>query len=124
MKRYLKILLLIVVLGLLAFSFFEYYEFVFSQRVIGEIIEIERVTESPMILSGGQNPPSQIFSFAIAIKEKSGEIVTASSEDRQWAVAKRGMCVEAIYYPYPPWNLQKAGTYYNARLIKLMECAP
>lgn len=64
----------------------------------------------------------QLFSFAIAIRTDDGEIVTASTEDRQWAAALQGRCVTAQYYPYPPWKLAKGGTYFNARLDRQYEC--
>jgi hypothetical protein len=67
-------------------------------------------------------PANQIFSYAVAIRDSRGEIHTASTEDRQWAVAQKGQCVEAKYFPYPPWQLDKAGTYHSARLLRLYEC--
>ena len=60
---------------------------------------------------------------AVAIRDgKSGEVMTASAEDRQWAVAQPGQCVEARLLRYPPWKLEKAGTFYGARLLKLSDC--
>lgn len=61
----------------------------------------------------------------MAIKdETSGEIFTASSEDRQWAAVQgEGLCAEAKFFPYPPWQLDKAGTYHGARLLKLWNCS-
>ena len=100
-----------------------YYSFVFARHVHGEVVGIDRVTQPTTIIGGaGQLPSSQVFSFAVAIKEPQGEIVTASTEDRQWAVVEKGQCVEAKYFPYPPWELDKSGTYYGARLLKLYEC--
>jgi hypothetical protein len=75
--------------------------------------------------SGRQGiPDEQIFSFGVAIRDSKGEIHTASSEDRQWAVAQAGQCVEAKYFPYAPWELSNAGTYHGARLIRLFDCPP
>lgn len=115
------LVIVLAVLGALAVTAAN-YSYVFSRNVKGEILEVERVTHPSAIL--GNVTSNQVYSFAVAVKEASGEIVTASSEDRQWAVAKKGFCVEARYYPYPPWDFDKSGTYFNARLVKLYECAP
>jgi len=102
-----------------------FYSYVFARNVRGEVIGIDRVTEpSAIIAGGGKIPSSQIFSFAVAVRDKKGEIVTASTEDRQWAVVEKGKCVEAKYLPYPFWQLDKSGTYYGARLLKLYDCPP
>ncbi len=122
MKRAMWIFLLLLVVILASFLVVTQYHWVFRKDVAGEILEVERVTTSTAVV--GVTIPSQSFSFAVAIRtKKDGEIMTASSEDRQWAVAKKGMCVEATVDPYPPWNLDKAGTFYNARLLKLKDCA-
>jgi len=101
-----------------------YYPFVFSRTVLGEVVGVERVLQGNMLVGTDLRTQSQVFSFAVAIQDKHGEIVTASSEDRQWAVVRKGQCAEAKYYPYPPWNLEKSGTYHDARLIKLLNQCP
>lgn len=89
----------------------------------GRVVAIDRVTQpNAVISSGAQIPAAQVFSFAVAIRDADGEIVTASSEDRQWAVVEKDQCAEAKYFPYPPWELEKAGTYFGARLLKLYDC--
>ncbi len=91
----------------------------------GVIVSVERPAAPTALVgvgAGVDSATAALFSFAVAIKEKSGEIVTASTEDRQWAVAQIGRCVEAKYYPYPPWNFEKSGTYHDARLLKLYDC--
>ena len=98
------------------------YSYIFKKTITGEIYGIDRVTQPTAILGTAAATPDVMFSFAVAVKEASGEIFTASSEDRQWAVVKKGDCAEVIFYPYPPWNLAKADTYFNARLKKLMSC--
>ncbi len=120
MKKFVRFFIFIVISAALCFVYVEYYHYIFSRKITGEVVEVERVTDPTAII--GRVTTAQIFSFAVAIKEKTGDIMTASSEDRQWALVRRGMCVDAVYYPYPPWNLDKAGTYYNARLVRLMEC--
>lgn len=126
-----KVVMKSVLYGALAFIFFvlvsylvvQNYSFIFSRKVTGLIISADRVPVNISLLQGsGDNMNPQMFSFAIAIRQDDGEIVTASAEDRQWAAAQRGLCAEAVYFPYPPWKLMKSGTYYGARLDRLFEC--
>ncbi len=100
------------------------YSVIFSKTVVGEITGVERV-EIPVALVSRSDSDitSKVFSFAIGIKDKkTGDIYTASSEDRQWAVAQPGQCAEAVFLPYPPWEFTKKGTYFGARLVRLYEC--
>lgn len=99
-----------------------YYSYLFARNVKGKVVGIDRVTQATTIIGGSPIPANQLFSFAIAIREDNGEIVTSSSEDRQWAVVEKGQCAEARYFPYPPWILEKSGTYFGARLLKLYTC--
>jgi hypothetical protein len=103
---------------------FKYFSYVFARHVHGVIVGIDRVTQPSAIVSGSPVPPSQLFSFAVAVKEASGDIFTSSSEDRQWALVEKGNCVDAKFFPYPPWQIDKAGTYFGARLLKLYPCSP
>lgn len=110
----------LVIVGVLGIS---YYSFIFARNVEGVVVGVERVTEGTTIVgTGAAIPTNQLYSFAVAIREKSGEIVTASSEDRQWAVVEKGKCARAKFFPYPPWNFEKSGTYFGARLLHLMDC--
>ena len=123
MKKYVIIGAVALVLIVGCVVTVEYYTYIFAKDVSGEILKVERVNQQEMVItSGAQVPANQLFSFAVSIKDPSGEIHTASTEDRQWAVAQTGQCVEAKYFPYPPWNLEKTGTYHSARLIRLFEC--
>ena len=97
------------------------YGWLFSKNVHGEILRNERVTNSNSIISG-RATPEMLHSYTILIREEAGSMITASSEDRQWAVVASGMCVIAKLYPYPPWELDKGGTYGNARLEKVYDC--
>ncbi len=117
--KVLRRFLLVLSIGILIWMVLSNYIFVFSKSVTGEIMEVERVTQ-PTAVIGSTMSAEQMFSFAVMIRSETGEIYSASSEDRQWAVAKKGYCVEARFYPYPPWNLDKAGTYFNARLVKVL----
>ena len=116
-----KVVALLVLLTL-AYGFFQFYSYIFVKTVIGEIVSVERVTEAAAILNVDRVDPTQLYSYAVAIRNDKGEILTASGVDRQWAVAQKSQCAEAKFYPYPPWNLDKGGTYYNARLIRLFDC--
>jgi hypothetical protein len=124
MRKWIALLLAVVVLGSAAFVCIRFYEFVFAKTITGEILKVERVNQNQsMITSGRAVPAEQLFSFGVAIRSTpGGEIHTASSEDRQWAVAQAGQCVEARFFPYPPWDFEAAGTYHNARLIRLFDC--
>lgn len=99
-----------------------YYSFIFSKQVNGVVIDVQKVELSNTILTRQVGDLPYMHSFAIAIKINSGEIMTSSAEDRQWAVVKAGQCVEARFFPYPPWDFQKAGTFFGARLLKLSDC--
>lgn len=124
MKSILRTIVALIIFALAGFIFVTYYPFIFSRKVHGVIESIQRIDMNVSLLQqAGQDLNPQLFSFAVAIKdEKTGEIVTASAEDRQWAVAQKGQCAIAVFYPYPPWNVMKAGTYYNARLDHLSDC--
>jgi hypothetical protein len=98
------------------------YSYLFSRHVTGEIVDVQRVNSNLAVVGNGAAADAAMFSFAVAIRDEKGTIHTASTEDRQWAVAKQGFCADAIFYPYPPWDLQSAGTYQNARLIQLRDC--
>ena len=116
-----KILVGVVVLLVIGSIFINYYSFIFSRVVSGPVRKVERVgTEMIFAPRSGENPNPQIFSFAVSIEDlKKNEIVVASSEDRQWAAVEAGQCATARYYPYPFWDVNKAGTYHNARLLHL-----
>jgi hypothetical protein len=107
------------------FILIRFYPYILAREVHGVIVSVERPAAPTALVgvgAGAETAATTLFSFAVAIKESSGEIVTASTEDRQWAVAQVGKCADAKYYPYPPWNFDKSGTYYNARLLKLFDC--
>lgn len=119
-----RIVVAVLLLALLIFSGFfgvKYYSFIFSKTVVGEVLRVERV-DTPEAIITSKNIPASQFSFSVAIRDSKGEIHTASSEDRQWAVVSIGQCAEARFFPYPPWQLEKARTYFGARLERLFEC--
>ena len=121
MAKWLKRVLLVVIVAVITIFVVQNYSWVFSKRIKGEVIEIERVTEPTAILSN-RVTEEQIHSYAMAIRDEHGEIHTASGEDRQWSVVKKGYCVEAMFYRYPPWDLARAGTFFNARVLSMRDC--
>jgi hypothetical protein len=121
MKSAAKIFLIaLLILGSAAFVVSN-WSWVFAKRIQGEILNVERVTNPTAILSS-RATDEQIHSYSILIKGQDGKLYTASSEDRQWQVAKKGYCVDAVLYRYPPWDLSKGGTFFNARLRELSLC--
>lgn len=113
-----------IIIGISIYISVQYYSLVFSVVIKGEVLRVERVITTETVILGPKVPTEQIFSFALAIRDFKDEIHTASSEDRQWAIVKEKQCVEAKFFPYPPWKFEKSGTYYGARLLKLFDCKP
>lgn len=122
--KHLRNALIVIGILIVAVIYFKNWSFIHSRKVEGVIVKVERIPLNiAMMQDSSEKINPQLFSFAVAIKDSTGEIVTASTEDRQWAVAQQGQCAEARFYPYPPWNFNKAGTYFNARLDKLWDCS-
>jgi hypothetical protein len=117
-----RLIAALVVVGM-GYIFIHFYEYIFAKNVEGELVEVARVTQATAII-GSDQPLStaQMYSYAISIEDSTGHIYTASSEDRQWAAAPKGYCAKVRLFPYPPWDLSKADTYHNARLIELINC--
>jgi len=116
---------LLALVVILAVGFVYGYPYIFSRVIIGEITGAQHLLENTAIISSASpraQVPSKIFSFAIAVRDhKTSEIVTGSSEDRQWAAVKEGQCARAEFFPYPPWQLDRAGTYHSVRLLNLYD---
>lgn len=123
--KFIKFVIALVIVFLIGWAVLANYSVIFSKTVIGEIVAVERVEIPVALVSRADSDiTSKVFSFAIGIRDaKTGEIFTASSEDRQWAVAQVGKCAEAVFLPYPPWQFTKRDTYFGARLVRLNECA-
>src|SRR4051812_43454791 len=123
MKKFLALLIGFVLLILLGYGFVVGYPYIFAVTIEGKLEKVERVqVEVALMQNNNQSLPPQLFSFAISVKDKTGKIWTASAEDRQWAAVNPGTCVEAKLFPYPPWKLDKSGTYYGARLLNANVC--
>lgn len=115
----------VVLLALIGWGLIGFWPYIFAREIQGPVVKVEKLMDSMAIIGRNAQPADRVFSFAVAIKdEKSGEIFTASTEDRQWAAVQgEGLCAEAKFFPYPPWQLDKAGTYHGARLLKLWNCS-
>jgi hypothetical protein len=111
-----------LVLGIV-FVLFQYYSYIFSRTVVGRIDNVARVTGVTAMIGGSRSlTEDQLHAFSVSIRQPNGEMLTATSVDGQWAIAKAGLCVKAKYYPHPPWDLKQAGTYFNARLLTMADC--
>ncbi len=115
--------LLFVVVGV--YGLLNYWPYIFAKTVEGSVLKVEKLMDPIAVISRNGDPSNKVFSFAVAIKAAvTGEIFTASTEDRQWAaVQTEGLCAEAKFFPYPPWQLEKSGTFFGARLLRLWSCA-
>jgi hypothetical protein len=125
MKKVASSFLIVALILVTGFVLFSYWPYIFSKNVEGEVIKVEKLMDPVALISRDGDPSNKVFSFAVAIKnETTGEIFTASTEDRQWAAVQgENLCAHAKFFPYPPWQLDKAGTYFGARLIKLWPCS-
>jgi len=122
--KFTKFIIILVVLVAAVWAVMANYSVIFSKTIKGEITGVERVEIPVALVTRAEGDiTSKVFSFAIGIRDaKTGEIYTASSEDRQWAVAQKGQCAEAVFLPYPPWNFTKKDTFFGARLVRLYDC--
>lgn len=119
--RSLKFLVALVLVFVASVFFVKYYSWIFAKTVKGRILDVQRVTQ-PTAIFNSRITDAQIHSYSVLIQGDDGKLYTASSEDRQWQVATRGYCCTAVFYRYPFWNIEKGGTFFNARLKELSLC--
>lgn len=118
------ILLSLGLIGGLGVVVVKNYSYIFSKTVEGQVYEIRRVNQPNLVVGNATMVnPGIMHSYAVAIRTLDGKIVTASGEDRKWEVVQKGICVNATFYPYPPWDFEKGGTYARARLNEMKECS-
>ena len=123
LKKMTIVMILIFLVFGTAYILIDQYSIIFSKTISGKLLKVSRFNNNIAIMgSAGAPASSQIFSSAIAIKADDGIIYTASSEDRQWEAVSEGNCVKARLQRYPPWNFEKAGTFFQARLLETKEC--
>jgi hypothetical protein len=121
LSGFFKILLVFVIVGGCLVFVVTNYSWVFSKRITGQVVDVERVTD-PSAIYGSRPTAEQMYSYSVLIQGDDGHLYTASSEDRQWQVVKKGYCVDALLFRYPPWHFQNAGTFFNARLKDVRVC--
>lgn len=122
MKTFLKYIFAVVITLLVAFIVVTNYSWIFAKSIDGVVFKVERVTDPTMVVGNVANNTAVLHSYAVAIQVAEGTIYTASSEDRQWSVVVPGCQVKATFFRYPFWELQKSGTYFNARLDDMKGC--
>lgn len=121
LKTAAKLLIILVVIVGIGIFVVTNYAWVFSKVVTGEVLNVERVTDPQAVITS-RVTPGQMHSYSILIKDESGKMYATSSEDYQWQVIKKGFCVKARLYRYPPWRLSLANTFYNARILDPSAC--
>jgi hypothetical protein len=125
MRKFTFVLVCVALFLGAVYVFTNYYSYIFATTVEGQVLGVDRVTQPTMIMGqAAVNANNVLYSFAVAVRTKDGEIFSGSSEDRQWAIVQTGHCVTAKFYPYAPWDLDKGGTYFNVRMQKLHDCPP
>lgn len=123
MKKSVVFLLILALLGGAGWVVVAYYPYIFARTVIGPVEAIHKLEPMTSVLATRGVLPSQLFSFSVAVRDhKTREIYTSSTEDRAWATIEKGHCVEARFFPHPPWNFEKSGTFERARMERRFDC--
>jgi hypothetical protein len=99
------------------------YPYLFAREIVGTLESVETALPGGTIVT---NSSTAAFSAGVMVREADGSYVTFSTEDRQWATLrdKRGLCVRAKIFPYGWWNISRAGTWYNGRLLDVSDTCP
>lgn len=113
--------LLVIVLAGLALTFG--YPYLFAREIVGTLESVETALPGGTIVT---NSSTAAFSAGVMVRDQDGNYVTFSTEDRQWATLRdrKGLCVRAKIFPYGWWNLARAGTWYNGRLLDVRDTCP
>jgi hypothetical protein len=111
MKKKVALLVLIALVAGSAYVCIRWYSYIFAKTVTGHIIRVERASE-----------PAN--GYSIALRDAHGEIHISSSKDQQWDVANTTQCAQVTFFRYPPWEFEKGGTYFGARIDRLYDCPP
>jgi prepilin-type N-terminal cleavage/methylation domain-containing protein len=114
-----ELLVAIFIIGILVTIIFSsgggtIYKLVSKQTYTGTIDTIQNLTPSMALQSRDQ---SLTYSFAIDLSTPT-EIISFSSEDRQFGIIKPKDSVTVAVFKYAPWHFSKAGTLYGGRLLK------
>ncbi|MGE4234427.1 MAG: hypothetical protein AB7F43_13965 [Bacteriovoracia bacterium] len=125
MKKVVIPLFLILILAGVGTVLYFFYPYIFAKTVSGKILKVERVSHPEAIITSSAAKKLQQYpfvTFAVSVIDSKGEIHTGSGDDKQWAVVQKDQCAQVKFLPYPPWVLDKSGTFYGARLLHLYEC--
>lgn len=99
------------------------YGYMKSKEVEGRLESVTSAMPEGALVSSTQG---SIFQASVMIKLADGQFTTFSTDDRQWVSLlgdkASGKCVTAKIFPYAPWQLSKAGTYYGGRLLAVKNC--
>jgi len=120
-RGFVKALIILGVLVAVGVFVVTNYSWVFSKRVRGVVIDVQRVT-SPTAVFGNRATEAQMYSYSVLVQGEDGVLYTSSSEDRQWQVVKKGYCIDALLYRYPPWHFDKGNNFFNARVEQIRVC--
>lgn len=108
-KRWLRSLVFLCLIVGIVYVLIFYYAFVFAKNVEGRIVGVKR-----------ENQYEE--SYVVAIRTQTGETFTSHSKDAQWALVQVGQCARAKFFPHPPWDLEKSGGYFGAKILHLRDC--
>lgn len=120
-RGFLRALILMAIVVFAVIFVITNYSWVFAKKVKGEVVDVQRVT-APTAVFGNRATEAQMYSYSVLLKGEDGELYTSASEDRQWQVVKKGYCVDALLYRYPPWHFDKGNNFFNARVEKIRVC--
>lgn len=124
-----ELMVLVAAIGILtsiafAFSFggVSLYGYFNSKDVSGHLESVTSAMPAGSIVTTDE----VVFQASVLVREGSGAYVSFSTDDRQWASfiadKSQGKCVDVRIFPYAPWNISKAGTYYGGRLLSVKDC--
>ncbi|MBX3018743.1 MAG: hypothetical protein KF767_12695 [Bdellovibrionaceae bacterium] len=123
--RFIKMFVGAIVIVIVGYGVVQWYPYIFSKKVDGVLQQVQNTQLNVALMQSAQNAGDmsrQLLSFSISVRQDDGEIITAETDNRQWAATRPGNCVTATFYPYPPWRFDKSGMFFNARLDKQYEC--
>jgi prepilin-type N-terminal cleavage/methylation domain-containing protein len=114
-----ELMVVVVIVGIIGSLIYTAgYKFFSRKEFIGKVTACSNMSMSVVAgRSAGGGLPSGTFSFAVDL-DIGNEVVTFSSEDRQFANVVKGDSVEVAVFRYAPWQWDKAGTYCNGRLLR------
>lgn len=102
--------------------FIQHYSWLFAKRIRGQVIEIESSAVPSTQTTNGSSETAPTTVFTVLIEASDGKMYTSTTTDEQWKVVRKGYCAQVLLYRYPPWDLERAGTFFNARLRQLYRC--